>query len=251
MADNLTNITNNGETNQCPPGFIKDFKTGNCITRTATTIPNANGGFDCAPGYTKYRDASGNFTCILTNEKPGLTTDINRMGLTKVADDIQYNASAYSAALGSILGGIPDINGVTGALKNLTDGVGNPSDLAKNLKDSLKLPKLPEKPKIPNLKTLRLRKKPDIKPKDLATPQKFAKAKELGLGKFAELKNKVSDAQNSVQGAVAKVQGVVSNAQGIVQNTISTAQSSVANIQGVSQNALTKVASKITDKMGN
>ena len=235
MADNLTNITNNGETNQCPPGFIKDLKTGNCITPSATTIPNPNGGFDCAPGYTKYKDASGNFTCILTNQA-GLPTDTARMGLTKVADDIQYNKVAYQAAIASILGGVPDINGVTDALKNLTNGIGNPADLANNLKASLKLPNLPEKPKIPNLKTLRLRKKPDIKPKDLATPQKFAKAKELGLGKFAQLKDGVGNIQNSVQGAVANAKGALDKAKGFAENA---------------QNIANNAASKITNKMGN
>jgi hypothetical protein len=231
MADNLTNITNNGETNQCPPGLIKDLKTGNCITSTATTIPNPNGGFDCAPGYTKYReDASGNFTCILTNQA-GLPTDTARMGLTKVADDIQYNKLAYSSAIASILGGVPDINGVTDALKNLTNGIGNPADLANNLKASLKLPNLPEKPKIPNLKTLRLRKKPDIKPKDLATPQKFAKAKELGLGKFAQLKDNTENIKNSVQGAAAKAKEALEKAKSLAENAKNT-------------------ASKITDKMG-
>jgi hypothetical protein len=231
MADNLTNITNNGETNQCPPGFIKDLKTGNCITPSATTIPNPNGGFDCAPGYTKYRDSAGNFTCIRTNERPGDKTDIARMGLTKVADDIQYNKLAYSSAIASILGGVPDINGVTDALKNLTNGIGNPADLANNLKASLKLPNLPEKPKIPNLKTLRLRKKPDIKPKDLATPQKFAKAKELGLGKFAQLKDGVGNIQNSVQGAVANAKGALEKAKSFAENAKNTA-SNITNKMG-------------------
>ena len=233
MADIITNISNNGVTNECPPGFIKDLKTGNCISGVATTIPNPNGGFDCAPGYTKYKDAAGYVRCLRTNEPDkGATL---RDGLTKVADDIQYNQSAYRLATSFILGGLGGVainsSEVTSALANLTNGIGNPADLANNLKASLKLPNLPEKPKIPNLKTLRLRKKPDIKPKDLATPQKFAKAKELGLGKFAQLKDNAANIQNSVQGAAAKAKEALEKAKSLAENAKNT-------------------VSKITDKMG-
>jgi hypothetical protein len=242
MADIITNISNNGVTNECPPGFIKDLKTGNCISGIATTIPNPNGGYDCAPGYTKYKDAAGYVSCIRTNEPVGKKTDTSYMGLTKVADDIQYNASAYKVATSFILAGLggAGINSseVASALSNLTNGIGNPADLANNLKASLKLPNLPEKPKIPNLKTLRLRKKPDIKPKDLATPQKFAKAKELGLGKFAQLKDNATNIQNSVQGAAAKAKEALEKAKSLAEKAKSLAENAK------------NTASKITDKMG-
>jgi len=73
-----------------PSAYRKDFKTGYTIPNVATTFPKQGGGWDCPPGYTKYSDGKGSFNCILTNEKD--KTDINRMGLTKVADDLQYSA---------------------------------------------------------------------------------------------------------------------------------------------------------------
>jgi hypothetical protein len=71
-----------------PSNYRKDFKTGYTIPNVATTFPKQGGGWDCPPGYTKYSDGKGGFTCILTNEQR--KTDVNRMGLTKVADDLQY-----------------------------------------------------------------------------------------------------------------------------------------------------------------
>jgi hypothetical protein len=73
-----------------PSNYRKDIKTGIPIPNVATTIPRPGGGFDCPPGYTKYKYADGTFSCILTNESD--KTDTKYMGLTKVADDIQYSA---------------------------------------------------------------------------------------------------------------------------------------------------------------
>jgi len=75
-----------------PSAYRKDIKTGYTIPNVVTTFPKQGGGWDCPPGYTKYSDGKGSFNCILTNEKPDQKTDINRMGLTKVADDLQYSA---------------------------------------------------------------------------------------------------------------------------------------------------------------
>jgi len=75
-----------------PSAYRKDIKTGYTIPNVVTTFPKQGGGWDCPPGYTKYSDGKGSFNCILTNERPDQKTDINRMGLTKVADDLQYSA---------------------------------------------------------------------------------------------------------------------------------------------------------------
>jgi len=71
-----------------PSNYRKDIKTGYTIPNVSTTFPKPGGGWDCPPGYTKYSDGKGGFTCILTNEER--KTDVNRMGLTKVAEDLQY-----------------------------------------------------------------------------------------------------------------------------------------------------------------
>jgi len=72
-----------------PLAYLKDVKTGIPIQNKPVTIPR-QGGFDCPPGYTKYKYADGHFSCIRTNDSD--PTDTKYMGLTKVADDIQYSA---------------------------------------------------------------------------------------------------------------------------------------------------------------
>ena len=71
-----------------PSAYHKDYVTGYPVSNTAGSIPRP-GGFDCPPGYTKYSNGDGTFSCIMTNPHPGSgKTDLSRM--TKVADDMQF-----------------------------------------------------------------------------------------------------------------------------------------------------------------
>jgi len=71
-----------------PSAYHKDYVTGYPVSNTAGSIPRP-GGFDCPPGYTKYSNGNGTFSCIMTNPHPGSDkTDLSRM--TKVADDMQF-----------------------------------------------------------------------------------------------------------------------------------------------------------------
>ena len=71
-----------------PSAYHKDYVTGYPVSNTAGSIPRP-GGFDCPPGYTKYSNGDGTFSCIMTNPHPGSNkTDLSRM--TKVADDMQF-----------------------------------------------------------------------------------------------------------------------------------------------------------------
>ena len=75
-----------------PSAYHKDYVTGYPVANTAGSIPRP-GGFDCPPGYTKYSNGDGTFSCIMTNPHPGSSkVDFSRM--TKVADDMQFNKPA-------------------------------------------------------------------------------------------------------------------------------------------------------------
>lgn len=72
-----------------PSAYHKDYVTGYPVANSAGSIPRP-GGFDCPPGYTKYNNGNGTFSCIMTNPHPGSSKiDFSRM--TKVADDMQFS----------------------------------------------------------------------------------------------------------------------------------------------------------------
>jgi len=79
---------NAADAGKYPSAYHKDYVTGYPVSNTAGSIPRP-GGFDCPPGYTKYSNGDGTFSCIMTNPHPGSDkTDLSRM--TKVADDMQF-----------------------------------------------------------------------------------------------------------------------------------------------------------------
>ena len=80
---------NAADAEKYPSAYHKDYVTGYPVSNTAGSIPRP-GGFDCPPGYTKYSNGDGTFSCIMTNPHPGSgKTDLSRM--TKVADDMQFS----------------------------------------------------------------------------------------------------------------------------------------------------------------
>jgi hypothetical protein len=80
---------NAADAEKYPSAYHKDFVTGYPVANSAGSIPRP-GGFDCPPGYTKYRNPDGTFSCIMTNSAPGSSkVDFSRM--TKVADDMQFS----------------------------------------------------------------------------------------------------------------------------------------------------------------
>jgi hypothetical protein len=80
---------NAADAEKYPSAYHKDFVTGYPVVNSAGSIPRP-GGFDCPPGYTKYRNPDGTFSCIMTNSAPGSSkVDFSRM--TKVADDMQFS----------------------------------------------------------------------------------------------------------------------------------------------------------------
>jgi hypothetical protein len=80
---------NAADAEKYPSAYHKDYVTGYPVSNTAGSIPRP-GGFDCPPGYTKYSNGYGTFSCIMTNPHPGSgKTDLSRM--TKVADDMQFS----------------------------------------------------------------------------------------------------------------------------------------------------------------
>jgi len=78
---------NAADAEKYPSAYHKDFVTGYPVVNSASAIQRP-GGFDCPPGYTKYSNGDGTFSCRMTNEFPGTKSDLR--GLTKVADDIQF-----------------------------------------------------------------------------------------------------------------------------------------------------------------
>jgi len=80
---------NAADAEKYPSAYHKDFVTGYPVANSAGSIPRP-GGFDCPPGYTKYRNPDGTFSCIMTNPAPGSSkADVSRM--TKMADDMQFS----------------------------------------------------------------------------------------------------------------------------------------------------------------
>jgi hypothetical protein len=78
---------NAADAEKYPSAYHKDYVTGYPVVNSASAIQRP-GGFDCPPGYTKYSNGDGTFSCRMTNEFPGTKSDLR--GLTKVADDIQF-----------------------------------------------------------------------------------------------------------------------------------------------------------------
>ena len=80
---------NAADAEKYPSAYHKDYATGYPVANSAGSIPRP-GGFDCPPGYTKYKNPDGTFSCIMTNPAPGSSkVDFSRM--TKMADDMQFS----------------------------------------------------------------------------------------------------------------------------------------------------------------
>jgi hypothetical protein len=80
---------NAADAEKYPSAYHKDFVTGYPVANSAGSIPRP-GGFDCPPGYTKYKNPDGTFFCNMTNPAPGSSiTDVSHM--TKMADDMQFS----------------------------------------------------------------------------------------------------------------------------------------------------------------
>ena len=79
---------NAADAEKYPSAYHKDYVTGYPVANSAGSIPRP-GGFDCPPGYTKYKNPDGTFSCIMTNPAPG-SSKVDFSSMTKMADDMQF-----------------------------------------------------------------------------------------------------------------------------------------------------------------